>query len=698
MNVLPNIGFSACPHDCPSTCALDVELLPDGKIGRIHGAKENGYTAGVICEKVARYAERLHNPDRLSTPLRRAGPKGSGEYQPISWDHALDEVAEAFLKAEQTYGSEAVWPYYYAGTMGYLMRYGINRLTHAKKYSRFHGTICATIAKAGFEAGAGTSRGPDPREMAKSDLVVIWGTNPVNTQVNVMTHANRARKNHGAKIAVVDVYRNASMKNADIGICLRPGSDGAFACAVMHILFRDGHANWDYMEKYADHPRDLEKHLKDKTPEWASAITGLDVSEIEQFAQLVGTTPKTYLRLGYGFTRSRNGAVNMHAASSIATVTGAWAHEGGGAFHTNGSIFGMNRTVIEGKDVIDTETRVIDQCRIGKALLGEKSELGDGPPITAMLIQNTNPMVVAPDQNDVAAGFAREDLFVCVHEQIMTETAKMADIVLPATMFLEHDDMYQAGGQQSFLAGPKLLEPHGECRSNHDVLVALAKRVGADHPGFDMTALELLDAALAEGGHGTYENLKASRWIDCQPDFETSHFISGFATEDGKFHFKPDWSKFTVEGLGQLGPAGAIPEMPDYWDVVDQTDETHPFRLATSPAKGFLNSSFNETPGSLKREGRPELRIHPDDAARRGIEEGGVVEIGNQRGAVKLHARVFPGVQTGVVICEGLFPNHAFIDGQGINVLSSSDQVAPIGGSAFHDIRVWIKPVNAADE
>ena len=390
------IGHSVCPHDCPSTCALDVELLDDNRIGRVHGAKDNAYTAGVICAKVARYAERIHHPDRLMHPLRRKGPKGSGQFERISWDDALDITAEAMLAAERRYGPEAVWPYYYAGTMGLVMRDGINRLRHAKRYSVMYATICTTTAWTGYIAGTGKLAGPDPREMAKSDMVVIWGTNPVNTQVNVMTHAARARKERGAKIVAIDIYQNGTMQQADLALCVRPGTDGALACAVMHVLFRDGHANWPYMEQYTDCPRELEAHLRDKTPEWASAITGLTVAEIETFAKMVGTTPKTYFRLGYGFSRQRNGAHNMHAALCIPSVTGAWLHEGGGGFHNNGAIYHWNRSMIEGLDVADPTVRVLDQCRIGPILTGDPEDLKGGAPVTALFIQNMNPVQVAP--------------------------------------------------------------------------------------------------------------------------------------------------------------------------------------------------------------------------------------------------------------------------------------------------------------
>jgi anaerobic selenocysteine-containing dehydrogenase len=318
MNVAPKIetGLSVCPHDCPSTCALEVELLNSRTIGRVRGAKSNSYTAGVICEKVARYAERIHHQDRLLRPLKRKGAKGCGEWQEMSWDDALDEVAAAFIKAEERYGAEAVWPYYYAGTMGLVMRDGINRLRHAKKYSGMYDTFCVALSWPGYVAGTGRLWGSDPREMAKSDCVVIWGTNPVHTQVNVMHHAMRARKERGARIIVVDIYETATMKQADMGLIIRPGTDGALACAVMHVLFRDGLADWPYLEKYTDVPRDLARHLEQRSPVWAAAITGCPAGEIEAFARVIGETKRVYFRIGYGFSM-RAAARSIRTAASI---------------------------------------------------------------------------------------------------------------------------------------------------------------------------------------------------------------------------------------------------------------------------------------------------------------------------------------------------------------------------------------------
>ncbi len=698
------ILHSACPHDCPSTCALEVEKLDEFTIGRIRGAGENSYTAGTICAKVARYGERLHHPGRLTQPLQRIGAKGDGAFRPISWDAALDEVGEAFQKAEQRHGAEAIWPYYFAGTMGLLMRDGINRLRHAKGYSQFHTTICVNMAWLGFEAGAGKLRGVDPREMAKSDLVIIWGTNAAATQVNVIHHAVQARKQRGAKIIVIDPYLNATARQADMHLCVRPGTDGALACAVMHVLFRDGYADRDYMERYADAPRELEAHLKSRDPEWAAAITGLSMDEIEAFAKLIGETERSYFRLGFGFTRSRNGPVNMHAALSIATVRGSWQYEGGGAFKNNEGIYPWDKTLIQGLDMKDPTVRMLDQSRIGAILSGDKQDLGDGPPVTALLIQNTNPMMVAPDLNKVHAGFARDDLFTCVHEQLLTDTAKMADIVLPATAFLEHSDLYQGGGHSHIQLGAKIVEPPGEARDNHFVICQIAKRVGAAHPGFDMTGDEILAETLRASGLPGPDSLHAMRWLDYQPAFEDAHYLNGFAHADGKFHFRPNWREFAPDAWTTAGcshgwaDAAGMPEFPDHWAVTEAATEAHPFRLVTAPARNYLNSTFTETPTSQQREVRPSVLVHPEDAARLGIGDGARVRLANQRGEVVLHAELFDGLQPGVLVVESIWPNDAFEGGIGINALTGADPVKPIGGAAFHDNAVNLSPANSGGE
>ncbi len=689
----PNIktGISVCPHDCPSACSLEVELLDEHTIGRVRGAKEQSYTLGVICEKVARYAERIHHPDRLLYPLKRTGKKGAGEFTRISWDEALDDIGQRFNAIERADGPEAIWPYWYAGTMGLVMRDGIERLRNVKGYSAMYGTFCISLSWSGYYAGTGRVAGVDPREMQKSDLIVMWGGNPVNTQVNVMTHVGIAKK-RGAQFACVDIYDTGTMKQADHKFIIRPGTDGALACAIMHVLFRDGLADHGYMAKFADDPNGLREHLESKTPEWASAICGLAPERIVEFAHLIGSTKRTYFRIGYGFSRSRNGAANVHAVACIPAVTGAWAHEGGGALHSNSGMYQWNKTLIEGKDAV-TPARTMDQSRIGEVLCGNPADLRGGPEVKALFIQNTNPVSVAPDQNRVKQGFARDDLFTVVHEQFMTETARYADIVLPATMFLEHDDVYQGGGHSHIMFGRKLVEPPGECRSNHDVLTEIARRVGAKHAGFEMSPRDIIDRTLTDSKRQGVDDLDNENWFDVQPDFDTAHFLNGFGHADGKFHFRADWNGVhkVMSKMGALGPIASLPAFPDYCETLEAANAQYPFRLATSPARTFLNSSFNETPGSRKREGRPTVLVHPDDLSRLSIPDGGKVRIGSARGQVILHAKAHDGQLPGVLIAEGLWPNELHEGGNGINTLTGSDQPAPSGGGAFHDNRVWMK-------
>ena len=632
---------SVCPHDCPSACALDVERIKPApakaggySLGRVRGAVAQDYTLGVVCAKVARYAERQHHPERLSQPLRRVGEKGAGlhAFRAISWDDALDEVAEALTQATQRHGSETVWPYYYAGTMGLVQRDGINRLRHAMRYSRQDLTICNALSDAGWCAGVG-----------------------------------------------------ATAERADLHLAPLPGTDGALACAVMHVLFQEGYADRAYMARYTDDPDGFEAHLKTRDPAWAAAITGLCEDEIVGFARLYGSTKRSYIRVGYGFSRSRNGSAQLFAVSCLPAVTGAWAHEGGGALYSNLGLVEIDHTLIEGLDRLDPSVRMLDQSRIGPLLTGDPRDLGNGPPVTALFVQNTNPMVVAPDSRLVHLGFARSDLFVCVHEQFMTETASMADIVLPATTFLEHDDIYLGGAHTYLQLGRAVLPPHAECRSNHDVINGLAERLGAHHPGFAMSAVELIARTLQLSRLPGVEKFPEGGRLDCCPPFETGHFLDGFPQPDRKFHFRADWRA--------IGPEYArLPEFPDHVAVIDDGDPERLFRLVAAPSRSFLNTTFNNTPSSIAREGRPTALVHPEVLKELRLGDGDRVRLGNRQGSVTVRARGFAGMQKRVVIVEGLWPNHAFEEGIGINLLTSADPGLPRGGAVFHDTSVWLSP------
>jgi anaerobic selenocysteine-containing dehydrogenase len=467
---------------------------------------------------------------------------------------------------------------------------------------------------------------------------------------------------------------------------LNPGTDGALACAVMHVLFRDNLADRDYLATYTDVPEQLEAHLQTRTPEWAAQITGLSVDEIETFAKLYGSTQRSFLRLGYGFARSRNGAVNMHAASCLPAITGAWRVEGGGALYGNKHIYPLNTRVIKGED-IPLNTRIMDQSRIGEVLCGNPHDLQGGPEVSAILVQNTNPAVVAPDSNRVLQGLQREDLYTVVHEQFLTETAALADVVLPATMFPEHDDIYTASGHTFLQFAERLIDAPAECRSNHQLLQGLAARLDLTHEGFDMTEREIIDATMQESGLPPVADW-SNAGHDCAPEFNDANFLNGFPTDSGKFRFAPPWSS--------LGPDGAdMPELPDHWESIDSRTEACPFRLVAAPARQFLNTSFTETKSSRRIEDKPVAQIHPDTLSALELSSGDRVVLGNERGQVVLECVAFDGVQPTTVVVESIWPNYYFESGVGINALVSSEPGKPDGGGVFHDTAVWIKPAAA---
>ncbi|MBL6946767.1 MAG: molybdopterin oxidoreductase family protein [Rhodospirillales bacterium] len=682
----PSVRFSVCPHDCPGACALDVEIKAADRIGRVRGAKDMPYTDGVVCAKVARYAERAHHPDRLTTPLKRTGAKGEGRFAPISWAEALDRTADAFKRAADEHGAQSIWPYNYAGTMGLVQRDGLERFRRVMGTSLMDGTICSNIGKAGWKAGVGSVIGTNPLVMAEAELIVLWGMNPVATQINVMCHIAKARKKHGAKLVVIDPHRTATAEKADIHIAPKPGTDDALACAMINVLLAENLADREFLAAHTDFDGEIDRHFAQKTPEWAAEITGLQAEDIVSLARLYGRTERSFIRIGMGVSRSRNGAAKVHAISALPAVSGAWSRRGAGALLATGDTFAnMNRTLIVGADH-STSARTLDMCQIGRVLTGDADALKGGPPVMAMIVQNTNPAVVAPESELVRQGLLREDLFFCVHEQFMTTSAKYADIVLPATTFLEHDDLYTSYGQTYLQASRAVIGRWGEARSNHEVICALAERLGLVHEGFEISEWEMIDRTLRASNLPGADEVLAQRWVDCAPPASAAPFADGFPTADGRFHFRADWDLVGSD-------THDLPPLPDHMRVLDEATEDHPFRLVAGPARQFLNSTFSETESSKAGEGgRPTAQIHPADADRLGVSDGAPVQLGNGRGRVSLHAKITDAVRPGVVVVESIWPNEAFIGGMGINALSGADRVAPAGGCAFHDTAVWIKP------
>ncbi len=653
-------------------------------IGKVRGSKTQKYTDGVICAKVARYSERVHHDERLRVPLIQMGAKGESNFTPISWDDALGEIAERFEYDSAKYGSESVWPYYYGGTMGYVQRDGINRLRHEMNYSGMAKTICASIVTAGWSAGVGASIGTAPEEISESDLIIVWGTNIVSTQVNVMHHITAARKKRGAKLVVIDPYKNQSALVADKFLCINPGTDGALALSMMNILFYNGFFEKNFLSNYTDYQSSFEKIILGKDSKWGEDITGIPAKDIEELALEYGKVKKAFIRVGYGLSRHRNGAASVHSISCLPSVTGKWFETGGGALLSNYDVYSIDKTLIEGLDLKDRSIRMLDMSQIGRILNNYSDELKGGPPVMSMLIQNTNPMVVAPEHNLVRKGFEREDLFVCVHDQFLTETAKMANLVLPATTFFEHDDIYVGGGHSYLQLGKRIIQPVGLSINNHDLICKLAKRLGAKHEGFSFSVEEIIDRTLILSGYPDLDRLDKLKWINCQPSKNISNFKEGFFTNDKKFHFFPDWEK--------LGPDGKIMNnFPDHLELQDQISKDFPYKLVTAPARNFLNSTFTETKSSREKEIRPEVMVHSKIAKALKIKNGQIVKLGNRQGEVRIHAKIFDGVNRNVLVVESLWPNNAFIDGRGINVLTSADFVPPNGGAAFHDTAVWLR-------
>ncbi len=433
--------------------------------------------------------------------------------------------------------------------MGLVQRDGINRLRHAMKYSRWFSTICVTLSDTGWIAGVGAKRGADLREIDEhSELVVIWGGNPVNTQVNVMTHAMKAKK-RGAKLVVVDPYRTGTADQADIHLAVRPGTDGALAVGVHACPLQGGLCRLGLPAEVHRRAGRTCRACRDRgRPNGRRRSPACRSRRSSPSRASTGRARPRSSACHHGFSRSRNGAANMHAVTCLPAVTGAWQYKGGGALYGHTGMYPINKTLIDGLDMVDPSIRDLDQSRLGPILTNDAAALKNGPPVTGMLIQNTNPAMVCPELELVHKGFKREDLFACVHEQFMTETAAFADIVLPATMFLEHDDFYTASGHTFFQVTKAVIDAPGECRENHYVISELAKRLGAKHRGFDMTPWEIMDETLKVSNMWDAETNWQKGGQDFHLGFETSHFLDGFAWPDKKFRFKPEWTAYGPRG------------------------------------------------------------------------------------------------------------------------------------------------------
>ncbi|MBF0270945.1 MAG: molybdopterin-dependent oxidoreductase [Magnetococcales bacterium] len=663
---------SVCPLDCPGTCALKV-TIDQGRLQAIDGHPDHPLTRGVICGKVSRY-QAIQDGPRILDPMLRVGPKGVADFKKISWDEALDRIGERLLSIMDNPGPEAVLPFSYGGTMGVIQRRAYARLTTRAGFSGLDGNICYAIGWAGWRAGVGLALGPDPTEMAASDLPILWGINAAATHISLMSHIKQARR-QGARLVVVDPYRNQTARLADLHLALRPGTDGALAVAVMQVLLEEGLADRDYLQRHTDFDSALEDHLALRSPEWAAPITGLDPGLIREFARMYGRARAPFIRIGLGMSRQNNGAVNIHAVSCLPAVTGAWRHTGGGALFATGGAFNLSPQPLPPPRSPEHTPRVLDMSRLGEVLTDPTLT----PPVLALLVSHANPAGSCPDLQRVYAGLAREDLFTVVHEQVMTDTARFADVLLPATTFLEHEDLYKAYGQYTLQHAKPVLPPRGQALCNHDLVNALARRLGFDDEPFRLGVAETIGVVLKESGLPPLEQWEKP-WLDCAPAWEARHFVEGFPQPDGRFHFRPGWSH------------SRMPAFPDHWAVNRRDDPAeataYPLDFMTPPALEVLNTTFTGTLDADKRP--PRLWIHPEDAQKRGIVEGDRVAVFNGVGQLTMVARVTGDVGVGMTLCESNQPAGAFAEGIGLNALSHACPTAPDGGPALHDNRVEV--------
>ncbi|MBF0187000.1 MAG: molybdopterin-dependent oxidoreductase [Magnetococcales bacterium] len=666
---------TTCPLDCPGACALSVEI-EQGSLKRVAGNHEHPFTQGVICGKVARFNE-IQNGERVAHPMVRTGAKGEGVFKRISWDEALDRVAARFRNVMDQEGSEAILPYRYGGTMGIVQQKAIDRLTHRAGFSRMDETLCYTLGFSGWQAGVGAAIGPCSSEMSESELIVLWGIDAVATHINLMPFIKKARKK-GARLVVIDPRRTRTAELADLHLQPRPGTDGALAVAIMCHLLNTNLEDRNYLVKLTDFDDQMEEHLLSRTPEWASPITGIPSKQIKEFATLYGSVKRSFLRVGLGMSRQRNGSVNVHAVSCLPAMTGAWKEQGGGALFATGDAFSINQEPVHRSQWMTTPTRRLDMSRLGPLLTDEQLD----PPIRALWISNSNPAVSCPDLGRVHRGLRREDLFTVVHEIVFSETTRFADILLPATTFLEHDDLYKSFGQYTVQKGARLLSPFAEARCNSDVVNDLAKRMGYDDAPFSADASQLVNDVIRASDLPAPSQWEHN-WIEITPDFAEAHFLNGFPTQDGRFHFYPAWSH------------AVMPDKPDHWPVTegDQPElaRKYPLDFMIPPVLESHNSTFTSSESTRKRLGPPQLSIHPQDAARRTISSGDTVRVFNDRGVLTMPAVLTEDVQPGVCSCPFGHGGWGFEEGIGANLLVDAPTPYPKGGALFHDNRVQVE-------
>ncbi|MBM4276663.1 MAG: molybdopterin oxidoreductase family protein [Deltaproteobacteria bacterium] len=662
------IKRSVCPYDCPDACGLLIEVV-DGKAVKVTGDPEHPFARGTLCPKMNRYQDTVHSPLRLTQPLIRAGEKGSGQFQPISWEEAIRRIVDRWNVITKQFGTEAILPYSYAGTMGLIQRNAGHSFFYRLGASRLERTICSPAKEAGWRAVMGETPAPHPDEVAESDLVILWGINAVATNIHFLHGVKSARKK-GAPVWLIDTYKTLTSSVVDQTYIVRPGSDGALALGLMYLLVRHGLIDNDFLASHVKGFKELnEKILPDFPPEKVSALTGLSTEALESMAKTYGRAKKPLIRLGSGLSRYGNGAMAIRTIVCLPALVGAYGKRGAGCFTGTSTADAFAMKEILREDFMAKKTRIINMNQIGSAL----NEIKD-PPIQSLYVYSSNPAAVAPDQNQVLKGLTKDDLFTVVHERFLTDTARYADIVLPATSSLEQSDLYRSYGTYCIQHAKPVIPPVGESKSNWEVFCLLAKAMGFDESFFRQTADDLIDHLLSIP-------TPMREGID-QKAFSAGKAIEIPLPSDARIRFRTPSGKVEI-----LNPKQAHP-LPLYIPPYGGND---PFYLMAAPSFYALNSSFRERTDLRKKEGGMLLKMNPADAESKGLKDGDYVIAFNPLGEVSFILRITPDVPQGVVVAEGVWWLEYSPGPRSVNALTSQRLTDQAQGSTFYDNTVDVR-------
>jgi anaerobic selenocysteine-containing dehydrogenase len=660
---------SVCPLDCPDACAVLITVEGD-RVTRLQGDPAHPITRGFACAKTHRYPERQHHPDRLTHPLVRAGAKGDGRFQRASWDEALDLVAERTRDAVDRWGAESVLPYHYAGTMGHVEGGHPLAFFRALGASELDATICAATGGAGWEANYGPHKlGTDPEDVRHAKLILLWGIDAARSNVHLMPEVQAARR-QGAFVLHVDPYRNATTRSADEHWQLVVGSDTAVALAMGHVILRDGLEDRGYLARHARGLDAYRRAVGPWTPERAATVSGLDPLRIEEVARHFATAGAAYVRVGYGMTRNEGGGNAVRAITLLPALTGAWRHRGGGGAISTSGAFRLGTARTAGRHLLRPGVRHVNQNRLASALGGQ-----DGPPIAKLFVFNSNPAAVAPDSVRVRAGLRRADLFTTVLEHFQTDTADFADVLLPATTFLEHPDLYGAYGHYHLQWAEPVIEPLGEARPNTWVFRELGRRLGLTDPTVAWSAEDVARDLLASGHPHlagiTFEALREARSMKLRLPSPFRPYADGSHHPDRKVAFDP---------------------APEVVAFEEQPSPSFPLRLISPPGTHVLNTSMGNVASLLKAAGgEPWMLLHPADAARFGVTHGVRHRIVSAQGSIVRRIDVSDAAREGVLVAVGQWWPKLAPDGRSLNDLTSERLTDLGGGSTFGNVTVRVE-------